>query len=154
MEPYASNFGLMAGYTFENGVHLGAYGHYALGRSVTQEYDPRFGENYDYKADSTSLNAGACVAYDLPLYMFVLRYTLNLGVTRFTWDFDEEQDRIPAGFGGASEGTQLGFHLGPALALLWSWRILQLGLVYEYLVQFQDRIPSGLVGNLLIGVKL
>ena len=154
MEPYAMNVGIVTGYTFRNGVYLGAYGHYALGRSVTQQYDPRFGESYDYTADSTSLNAGAAVAYDLPLYMFVLRYTLNLGVTRFTWDFDEAQDRIPAGFGGKSEGTQLGFHLGPALGLLWTWRILQCGLVYEYLVQFQDRIPSGLVGNLLIGVKL
>jgi hypothetical protein len=154
LEPYAASFGLIGGYTFPNGVHLGAYTHYALGRGVSQEYVPRFGKSWTYNADSTSLNAGGAVAYDQPLYMFVLRYTLNLGFTRFTWDFDEEQGRVPPGFGGRPQGTQYGFHLGPALALLWTWRILQVGVVYEYLIQMHDRIPSGLIGNVVVGVKL
>jgi hypothetical protein len=152
LDPYAASFGLEPGYTFHNGLRLGAYAQLGLGREIAQEYDPVLGDNYDLSADSMSVNAGASLAYDLPLYMFVLRYSLNLGFTRMTWDFSDTL-RVPLGF-DAYQGTQYGFSVSPGLSLLWTVSAFQCGLGFEYLIQSQDRIPSGPVAKLLLGVKL
>jgi hypothetical protein len=152
LEPYAASFGFDSGYTFRNGLRLGAYAQLGLGRRVSQDYNPALGDNYRLAADSMSVGAGASIAYDLPLYMFVLRYSLQVGFTRMTWDFGDAP-RVPLGFDAAS-GTQYGFTFLPGLSLLWTVRAFQCGLGVEYIIQSEGRIPSGLVGKLLLGVKL
>jgi hypothetical protein len=152
LEPYAASFGFEPGYTFRNGLRLGAYAQYGLGRSVAQTYDPRIGDSYDLSVKGTSVLAGASLAYDLPLYMFVLRYALKLGFTRLSWEF-AEADQVPLAF-GTRTGTQYGFSVAPELSLLWRVRAFQCGLAFEYLIQTEDVIPSGVFGRLLVGVAL
>jgi hypothetical protein len=152
LEPYAASFGLEPGYTFRNGLRLGAYAQYGLGRSLAQSYNPTLGDNYDLAVKGTSVIAGASLAYDLPLYMFVLRYALKLGFTRMSWEF-AQADQVPLAF-GTRTGTQYGFSMAPELSLLWRVRSFQCGLAFEYLIQTQDLIPSGVFGRLLLGVAL
>jgi hypothetical protein len=152
LEPYAASFGLEPGYTFRNGLRLGAYAQYGLGRDVAQTYDPKLGDSYDLAVKATSVIAGASLAYDVPLYMFVLRYALKLGFTRMSWEFGQD-DQVPLAF-GTRTGTQFGFSMAPELSLLWRVRAFQCGLAFEYLIQTQDLVPSGFFGRLLLGVAL
>ncbi|HWO14210.1 MAG TPA: hypothetical protein VNN80_32115 [Polyangiaceae bacterium] len=152
LAPYSVGAGLDAGYTFPVGLHLGAYLNYSLGRSKAQQYDPLIGRPIDYDADTSSLNTGIGVAWDVPLYAFVLRYKLGFGVTSMTWDFGDV-DASDVLYGDAEKPT-VGFHFAPGAVVLWQHDKLVLGAGFDYLAQIHVTIPSGFLGKLLIGVKL
>jgi hypothetical protein len=155
LEPYAAMVGAEPGYTFTGGLYLGAYVHYGMGHEVSGHHggDARLEREYDYVGKSSTLSAGATVGYDLPLYMFVLRYTLHFGFTRMSWDFGDVP-ALPVGEFSPEKGTKFGFQLAPGLALLWHWQLLECGLGFDYMIQSADYIPAGVLGKLLLGVRL
>jgi hypothetical protein len=153
LEPYGALFGFDAGYTWQFGLHVGAHFDYGLGRSVSQRYERLLGREVEFTSQGQSLSSSASLGYDLWLYFLILRYSLDLGVTWLRWDFGD----VPyATLGGYSpmQGTVVGFQLSPRVALLWPIGRFECGLGMRYVVQFADQIPSGLVGELLLGVAL
>jgi hypothetical protein len=48
----------------------------------------------------------------------------------------------------------VGFHFAPGATLLWPYDWFEGGVGFRYLVQVNDAIPSGFLGELLFGVKL
>lgn len=152
LAPYGLTFGLEGGFTFACGLHVGAYFDYSLGRSTAQQRDPLIGRAFDYDADTSALNAGARIAYDVPLYRLVLRYQLALGVTSMSWDFGDV-DASDVFYGDASQ-PNVGVHVAPGAALLLPLGTLVVGAGFDYLAQVNPSIPSAFLGKLLIGVKL
>jgi len=152
LAPYGLAFGLDAGFTFASGLHVGAYFDYSLGRSTAQQRDPLIGRAFDYDADTSALNAGLRVAYDVPLYALVLRYKLGIGITSMNWDFgDVEASDV---LYGDVDHPNLGFHVAPGAALLWPLGTFVAGAGFDYLAQINGSIPSAFLGKLLIGVRL
>lgn len=152
LAPYGLALGLDAGFTFACGLHVGAYFDSALGRTMAQQRDPLIGRAFDYDADTSALNAGVRVAYDVPVYLLVLRYKLGLGVTSMSWDFGGV-DASDVLYGDVSQ-PNVGVHVAPGAALLWPLGRLVVGAGVDYLAQVNGSIPSALLGELLIGVKL
>jgi len=150
LSPYGASFGLDGGYAWRSGFRLGGYVGYSLGRSVSQTYDPLVGSSFDMSADTSSLNMGLSVDYDVPLQGFVLRYALGIGVTAMFWEFGSEAPRIA----NYSESPAAGFHLAPGGTLFWPHNSFLGGVGFRYLAQFSDSIPSGFLGELLVGVRL
>jgi hypothetical protein len=152
LAPYGPSFGLDAAYTFRFGLRLGAYFGYSLGRSITQERDPRIGRPFEFTADASSLNTGLLVGYDVPLHFLVLRYSLGLGLTSMHWDVASADARA-VGYGDASNPNN-SLHFSPGLALLWPHGLFECGVGFDYLIQSSGTVPSGFLGKLLVGVKL
>jgi len=150
LSPYGASVGLDGGYAWRSGFRLGGYVGYSLGRSVSQTYDPVVGSSFDMSADTSSLNTGLSIGYDVPLHGFVLRYALGIGVTAMFWDFGGEAPRIA----NYSESPAAGLHLAPGGTLFWPHNSLLGGVGFRYLAQFSDSIPSGFMGELLVGVRL
>ena len=150
LSPYGGSFGLDVGYVWPSGFRLGAYFGQSLGRSVFQHYDPVVGDELDLTADTSSFNAGLSLAYDVPLYSFVLRYALGLGGTAMTWDFDPRTPDVAR----YSESPRVGFHVAPGAVLFWTRDWFEAGVGFRYLVQADGAIPSGFLGELLVGGKL
>jgi hypothetical protein len=150
LSPYGTSFGLDVGDRWSSGFRLGGYFGSSLGRSVSQRYDPVVGREYELTSDTSSLNAGLSLAYDVPLYGFVLRYTLGLGVTVMTWEFAPETPDVAS----YTESPREGFHLAPGAVLLWPNDWFEAGVGFRYLVQADGAIPSGLLGELLVGFVL
>jgi hypothetical protein len=155
LEPYGATFGVEVAYVFAMGLRLAAYFDYGLGGSVRQDQQPLVGDAFELTTQASSVNAGASVGYDLWLHFLILRYTLNLGLTSLNWDLGE----VPRGSlirysGEATQGTKLGFYVGPGLALLWPIGRFECGLGFDYFAQFEDHIPSGFQGKLLFALKL
>lgn len=152
LSPYGATFGLDAGFTFRFGLRLGSYVNYSLGKAEQNHRDALLGRGFDFTADTSSLNLGLAVGYDVPLYMLVLRYNLSFGITSMHWDFggvDPSDVRY-----GDAKAPNVGFHFAPGLALLWPHGAFEAGIGFDYLVQTSGTIPSGVLGKLLVGVKL
>jgi hypothetical protein len=152
LSPYGATFGLDAGFTFRFGLRLGSYVAYSLGKAEQNHRDQRLGRGFDFTADTSSLNLGLVVGYDVPVYLLVLRYDLSFGVTSMHWDFGGV-DASDVRYGDA-KAPNVGFHFAPGLALLWPHERLLAGVGFDYLVQTSGTIPSGFLGKVLIGVKL
>lgn len=152
LAPYGASLGLDAGFTFAFGLHVGAYFDHSFGHTTAQQRDPLIGREFDYDAETSALNAGVRVAFDVPLYTLVLRYKLGLGVTSMSWDFgDVEASDVL--YGDVSQ-PNVGVHVAPGAALLWPLGTLVVGAGFDYLAQVNPSIPSAFLGQLLIGVKL
>lgn len=152
LAPYGASFGVDLGYSWKSGFRLGGYFFHSLGRSLPQHRDPRLGRSFDYTAEASSSNGGLSLGWGVPLYCFVLRYKLSLGVTAMQWAFHTAS---PAELGfGDDSSPSLGFHLAPGVALLWPYGKFEGGLGFEYLAQIKDTIPSGFIGTLVVGVRL
>ena len=152
LAPYGVGFGLDGGYTMASGVYLGVYVDSWLGRSAPQRRDPLIGRTFDYDADTSALNAGLRVGFDVPLYELVLRYNLGLGITSMRWDFgDVEASDVL--YGGVSH-PNVGVHVAPGAVLLWPQGPFVVGIGFDYLAQINVTLPSGFLGRLLIGVQL
>jgi hypothetical protein len=155
LEPYGATFGVESGYTFANGLRLAAYLDFGLGRSVSQPYQTNGGTSFELTTKSSSVNAGASFGYDLWLHFLVLRYSLNLGFTSLSWDLGNTPGGALLEYAGqATQGSKLGFHVAPGLAVLWSIGPFECGLGFDYFAQIDDHIPSGFLGKLLLGVML
>lgn len=152
LAPYGAAFGVDAGFTFRFGLRLGAYLNYALGKSVLEHRDPLIGKSYEFQADTSSLNTGLSLGYDVPIYAFVLRYDLSFGVTSMHWDFGSV-DASSVRYGDAKQ-PNVGIHFAPGVALLWPHGPIEAGVGFSYLVQANGTIPSGFLGKVLVGVKL
>lgn len=152
LAPYGLAFGLEAGYTFASGLHAGAYVDSSLGHTTAQQRDPLIGREFSYDADTAALNAGLRIAYDVPVYMLVLRYKLGLGITSMSWDFGDV-DASEVLYGDVSQ-PNTGVHVAPGAALLWPLGVFVAGAGFDYLAQVNGSIPSAFLGRLLIGVKL
>jgi len=152
LAPYGAGFGLDGGYTLKSGLYLGAYFDSWLGRTVPQRRDPLIGRMIDYDADTSALNVGVRVGFDVPLYMLVLRYNLGLGITSMSWDFGDV-DASDVLYGDASH-PNVGVHVAPGAALLLPLGTLAVGIGFDYLAQISVTLPSGLLGKLMIGVQL
>lgn len=153
LEPYGATFGLDVGYTFHFGLRLGARAAYGLGRSVSQTYDPIIGRPRSLTAEAESVSSGISLGYDLPLYFLVLRYSLDLGGTWLSYDLGAPRFSSLAGY-SPTKGTLGSFYLAPRLVLLWPIDRFQCGIGFQYLIQAEERIPSGMLGELLVGVRL
>lgn len=152
LEPYAVRFGLDAGYCWSSGFRLGLDVGYGVGRSIAQRRQPLIGAEQDVTTNASSVTGAITVGYDVPLNFLVLRYSLGLGAAAMSWDlgglpkrsfFNEENWDDPA----------WGFFLAPGGSLLWRRGLLEVGVGFDYLVQTNDAIPTGFVGELLTGVK-
>jgi len=152
LAPYGATFGLDAGFTFRFGLHLGAYGAFSLGKTTEEKRDPLIGRTIDFEADTSSLNAGLKVGWDVPLYFLVLRYGVGFGFTSMKWDFGGvDPGRVSY---GDAQNPNLGFHFAPGAALLWPHGKFECGAGFDYFTQFSGTIPNGFVGKVLAGVKL
>lgn len=152
-QPYSASFGLNFGYTFHSGFRLGGVLGYGLGRKVQQRYEPLVGKPYDLSADSSMVNLATSLGYDVPLSFLVLRYTLNLGVSVMSWNLGDVPPRSVFSDLLATSPT-VGVFIAPGLTLLWRRELFECGLGANYLVQSNDAIPPGFLGELLVGVKL
>jgi len=150
LAPYGASVGADVGYIWPSGFRLGAYVGYSLGQTVSQVYDPLVGRTLDLDAETSSLNAGLSFAFDVPVYSFVLRYSLGFGGTWMNWDFGASTPRIAR----YSDSPVDGFHVVPGAALFWRSEMFEAGLGFRYLVQANGAIPSGFLGELLVGVRL
>ncbi len=150
LSPYGSSFGLDAGYVWRSGFRLGGYFGYSLGRAVVQNYDPLVGNSFELTADTSSLNTGLSVGYDVPIYGFVLRYSLGLGATVMSWDFAPRSPNVAR----YSDNPLVGFHVLPGATLFWRHDWFAGGVGFRYVVQADGAIPSGFLGELLVGVHL
>lgn len=152
LAPYGASFGIDLGYSWRSGFRLGGYFFKSLGRSVEQHRDPRVGREYDFTADASSIDGGLSLGWGVPLYCFVLRYKLSLGVTAMQWDFHDASG-VRAGYDESSSPT-VGMHVAPGVALLWPHGVFLGGLGFDYMAQIKDTIPSGFIGTLFLGVRL
>lgn len=152
LAPYGASFGIDLGYNWASGFRLGGYFFRSLGHRVVQRREPRFGNEYDFTADSSSFSGGLSLGWGVPLYGLILRYKLSLGVTAMQWDFHGGYSAV-ADLDNDSSPTS-GFHFAPGAALLWPYGHFEAGVGFEYLAQIKDTIPSGFIGTLLIGVRL
>jgi hypothetical protein len=152
LAPYGASFGAKLGYTFGLGAHVGAYFDYSLGRSLRQTRDPLVGKPSEFTADASSISGGIVLAWDVPLYFLILRSELDLGVTSMSWEFSDwtEQPRVYV----TAKNPSSGFHFAPGATLLWPYGRFEAGLGFNYLAQANGAIPSGLLAQLLVGVKL
>jgi hypothetical protein len=152
MKPYGAIVGLDVGYTFPMGLRLGAYGTYGFGNPVSEQIDRGIRGVQDVTIDSSSINAGVSFGYDVALGFFVLRYTLNTGVTFMTFHFDGAS---PEAMGFAETNSPAtGFHFAPGATLLLRWGRFECGVGFDYLVQANGAIPNGFIGKLQIGAGL
>jgi hypothetical protein len=151
LAPYGASFGIDLGYTWSTGFRLSGYAGKSLGSSTYQQRQPLIGRDYEFTADTSSLNGGLSLGWDTPLYFFVLRYALGFGVSAMRWEFQDVTTKS-ANFGDGSSPTY-GVHVAPGVALLWPYRWFEAGAGFEYFAQVNDMIPSGFVGKLLIGVR-
>jgi hypothetical protein len=150
LSPYGASVGLDVGYSWQAGFRLGGYVGYSLGRSVSQQYDPLIGSSFDVTADTSSVSAGLSIGYDVPLCGFVLRYTLGLGATAMHWDFGS----TPGSAVSYAENPTVTFHIAPGATLFWPFDPFEGGVGFRYLVQTYSAIPSGFLGELIVGVRL
>jgi hypothetical protein len=153
LDPYGATFGFDVGYTFRFGLRLGARAGYGVGRSVSQSYDPTLGRTRSLTTESESVSSGVSLGYDLPLYFLVLRYSLDMGGTWLNYDLGAPRFSALAGY-SPTKGTLGGFYLAPRLVLLWPITRFQCGIGLQYLLHADERIPSGMLGELLVGVRL
>jgi hypothetical protein len=153
LKPYEASIGLDVGYVFRFGFRVGVNVGYGFGRAVSQRRDPTFGDPYEFDIDTSSLNLATSLGYDVPLYFLVLRYTVGLGATFMRWDID---GALPETVFGQipSQSPSAGFLVAPGVTLLWPHGALECGVGFDYYVQANWVIPPGLLGKLVIGVKL
>jgi hypothetical protein len=152
LEPLAWFFGLRLDFDFGSGVRLGTYFDYALGDVVSQTYRPVGYPEIHVRAKTGLANVGLSLGYDQRLGPLVLRYALDLGVTRLRWDFGGAPEEGLGSY-GADSGTKTGFHLAPGLGLLWLIDRFYVGLEYRYLIELDELIPSGVMGTVHGGVR-
>jgi hypothetical protein len=152
LSPYGPSLGLNAGFTFRFGLHLGAYFDYSLGRDEKQTYDPVLGKPIEFTADTSSINGGLTLGYDVPLHGLLLRYSLALGVTSMKWDFGPV-DASDLRYGDA-KNPSVGLHFAPGALLLVPLGSLEAGVGFDYFVQANGTIPDGFLGKAVFGVKL
>ena len=74
---------------------------------------------------------------------------MSAGVTVMFTDFGPQQDRT-----FYPDSSTAGFHLALGAALLWPHDWFEVGPGFRYLVQGDDAIPNGFIGELLFGVRL
>jgi opacity protein-like surface antigen len=149
--PYGPAFGFDAGYTFDMGFRLGLEFSYGLGRAVPQTYEYRNGE-IDLTAESNTATVFLSIGYDLWLQFLILRYSVGLGATWMSWELGELEG-VVGGY-AAPSGSAVGFVFVPGLAVLWPFRMFEVGLGFDYQFQARTENPSGIVGQLLVGIKL
>lgn len=151
LAPYSLRLGLDVGYGWRSGFRVGAELAYGFGHSITQHRTSLTGTEYDLTADASSLSAAITVAYDVPLEFLILRYSLGVGMVAMHWDLSGAP--ASAFYDGEWESPTWGLFLAPGASLLWRRELLEVGVGFDYLVQTKDGIPTGLVGELLTGVK-
>jgi hypothetical protein len=151
LQPYGPAFGLDVGYTWEIGVRLGVELSYGLGRETSQTYGRRNRET-SLTSHGESFTGVVSVSYDLWLRFLVLRYSLGLGATRVSWKLSN----VEGSFAGyvAPEGSTVSFVFAPGLSVLWPYRHFECGVGFDYFFQAEAQAPSGIVGQLLVGIKL
>jgi hypothetical protein len=150
--PYGPLVGLDVGYTFRPGLRFGAVAGYGFGHSVSQRYDPVVGDDFDVNAESSSFSAGLSVGWDVPLHELYLRYGLSLGGTWMSWSFDGAEPGFIDLY--AAESPSAGFFAAPGLKLLVPLQRFECGIGFDYVIQTNEAIPSGFLGQLYVGVKL
>jgi hypothetical protein len=153
LQPYGASFGLDFGYSFRSGFRVGGVVGYGLGRAVKQRHEATLGRDFDLSADSSILNIATSLGYDVPLFFLTLRYTVNFGVSVMWWDFGDVPPQSVFGY-ITSDSPTPGVFVAPGLTLLWKHQALECGVGFDYIVQSNDAIPPGFLGELLVGVKL
>lgn len=153
VEPYGAQLRLDLGYRFRHYGRVGVYVEYGFGQAVEQSYQPVLGDPFEFTAEASSVNSGASIGYDVPVYFLLLRYSIEIGFTRLGWDFKDVRRRGIPGF-ATDKGSQFSFHIAPSLALLWPVGHFEYGLGFSYLVQTADKVPAGVAGKLTVGVAL
>jgi opacity protein-like surface antigen len=151
LQPYGPAFGLDVGYTWEIGVRVGVELSYGLGRETSQTYERRRREA-ELTSDGESFTGVVSIGYDLWLRFLILRYSLGLGATWVSWKLTNVQGSF-AGY-AAPEGSKASFVFAPGLTLLWPYEHFECGLGFDYFFQAEAQAPSGIVGQLLVGMKL
>jgi hypothetical protein len=114
------------GYTWPFGLRLGTDVSYGFGRRL--EYTSRTGEAISTHA--TSLTWSGSVGYDLLLSSFRLRGAADGGLLVY---FDE--------------GAGATVYVGPKVALIWQYRIFELGLQGRYLFSRPGSAQVALLGG-------
>jgi hypothetical protein len=151
LQPYGPAFGLDVGYTWNTGVRLGVELSYGLGRETSQT-DERLLREVELTSDGESFTGVLSISYDLWLRFLILRYSLGLGATWVSWKLTNVQGSF-AGY-VAPEGSKVSFVFAPGLTLLWPYGPFECGLGFDYFFQAEPLAPSGIVGQLLVGMKL
>jgi hypothetical protein len=152
-EPYGAMFSLDLGYRWKTGLRLDAHATYGLGQSIAQTYERVVGREVELTSKAQSFTAALSVGYDLWIRFLLLRYSVKLGVTWMGWDLG---DLHYSSLGGYSpmKGSALGFAWAPGLALLWPVQRFEYGIGFDYLLQTATHIPSAIMGQAIVGMKL
>lgn len=151
IQPYGTTFGLHVGYTWNFGLRVGAAVSFGLGAKKSQNYENR-GRERELTIDSHSVSSFVSVGYDLWLHFLILRYSLGLGVTYMGWELGNTLEPVE-GY-TAPTGSATSFVIAPSLAVLMPLRPFEIGVGFDYFFQADVQTPSGLVVQLLAGVKL
>lgn len=151
VRPYALTIGADLGFTWDMGLRLGVGLSYGLGHDIPQTYEVR-GRGVDLTAESQSFTGVVSIGYDLWLRFLILRYSLGLGVTWMRWDLGEVEGPVD-GY-SAPVGSTVSFVFAPGLKVLWPFKPLEFGLGFDYLMQADADVPSGIVVQALVGIKL
>jgi hypothetical protein len=151
LRPYALTIGADLGFTWDMGLRLGAGLSYGFGRSTSETYEVR-GRELELTPDSQSFSGVVSIGYDLWLHFLILRYSLGLGATWMRWEFGDVEGTVD-GY-AAPDGSAVSFVFAPGLKLLWPFQALECGVGFDYWMQADADIPSGIVVQALVGTKL
>jgi len=131
-KPYGVMVGLDLGYTLPFGLRIGADAIHGVGRKVEQTVPT--GEVVTTVANSLAF--GGSVGYDHLLWSsFRLRGALDAGLMGFA----RSTDRGPL--------PGLTVYFGPKVALLWEYRVFELGLQSKYWLTSANVFQVGLTGG-------
>jgi hypothetical protein len=150
INPYAVAVGGDLGFTWDMGLRLGVAVSYGAGRTLPQTYSTRR-RQFELTADSQSFSGMVSIGYDLWLRFLILRYSLGLGGTWMHWELADVEGTVD-GY-SAPNGSAVSFVFAPGLKVLWPFQPLACGIGFDYLFQADSQTPSGIVVQVLLGIK-
>lgn len=136
IEPFGFGGGGRFDFTMKLGLRLGLYGIYFAGGQREQSYRfTRGGDAYPVTVAAHTVVGGVSIGFDDVVGPVVLRYSLDIGVTRMSWDF-ADTPYIP-GVYRTRTGTLSSLHLAPGLGVL-----IPLGKVFQVSADFRQHLDS------------
>lgn len=152
VQPFGAGVGGRLDFTFKAGVRLGAYATYFFGGSKLQQ-SVALNEDVALQLDANfrALLGGIGVGFDDDLGPLVLRYALDFGLTRLSWDYGGGPF-VPGRY-GRRRGTTTVFHLAPGFGVLVPFGLAFASVDLRYFLHNDDRVPSGVAGFAGTGLR-
>jgi hypothetical protein len=154
INPYGVGLGAEVTWTTRSGFWLGLGSTVFFGRSVKQVYEPALTTlQIEMAARSSALIIAPQVGFDLRLDPLVVRYSVDVGATIFSWDFGDIPYLSIAGY-SPMRGSTAGLHVAPGFGLLLPLNAYYVGLDFNFRIETNPQIPGAIVGGLQAGWRL